>query len=352
MTIIPYIALHIYKPAAPFDPHSGVAISDDGRYDPFFFDGNLERFFSKVGILEFKEKLKFKTDEARKPATARRRKILRPIIKSVSEWLIDNSVVTPLSVRLLNSIESQDDSSDDDIARYHLSDLARILIVCDDCGVKFPPERGAAIREFAKQIAVLDEQEKLERADLIQEIKSLNTPLSFGWLYTEDALWVIEVTFWSFLGVIANTIIALILACRSDKYAPAEFVLVFPKIFMAPLLAVVVVALWSSGFSESKISYLNLPYFLVFSFLLGFGTEALYEKLRDLTALIVTPAATLSEKKVEEASRNVPYQYQTPDVKAGDLSPAHTLAEVEKNMSTAIKARLERSIVAHAAVND
>lgn len=358
VAVLPYWLLHLSLPAPRFDAATSVEISDDGRFAATFVDSSLERFFSKGSIAQFKQDLERKLQDLRKVALDRRRHNLKPILNSINSWLRDRSIIPQVgSVRTqptaqLQSFAEVNDVSDDALTRYRLSDLARTLEVCDDCGAKFAPERIPAVREFAKQIASLDDLEKKERGSVNKEVAGLNPPLSFGWLYVEGAMWIVEVTFWSFAGVVANTVIGLIISCRAARYSPSEFVLVFPKIFLAPLLALVFVALWSTGLTESKISYLNLPYFLVFSFLLGFGTEDLYGKLRELTALILTPSATLSKKKMDDAARSAPYQYQTPDVKPNALPAARNFKELQTSMSAVIKARLERAVVSRAAAND
>lgn len=340
--VIPYIALHLLYRPKPFDPISVVTIWADGTFKPSLQEAKLERFFSKLQIVEMDKRLNDKAAALSQRALEQRRDTLLPLAQLVQHSLREYGPPAVLG-------KDVSKIADAELLR---SNLAIFHDWLTNNLPNLPPEKQAVGRQAATMLVALNRYEEGLREKLIDEIRGLEPPLSFNWLFTEDGWWAFEVLMWSFLGVHANTVIALILACRRSQYSPSEFVLVFPKIILAPLVAFVFVAFWSTGMSESKINYLNLPYFLVFSFLLGFGTEGLYEKLRDLVALVVTPAATLDQRRVEEHSRNIPYRYQNPDLKTADLPAVKSLSLLEKQLGAVLKAKLERSVIAKAAVND
>ena len=58
--------------------------------------------------------------------------------------------------------------------------------------------------------------------------------------------------------------------------------LFIPRLFLAPLLSVVIIAFIASGESGYQINLQNLPAFLVFAFLMGFNSESLTRTIRDL----------------------------------------------------------------------
>ncbi len=342
LALVPYLLVHFIHKPTPFEPASAVQLSPDGTFKPFFLEGELERFFSKAQINDLEKRLGDKAAELSQRELERRRSVFLPAIQATKELLPGYN---PPGVLGRDTAKV----TDEDLLREDLSIL--IPWLTNNPG-RFAPENRALFQELAQQFIALDLAEERIREQLRAESAALKPPLPFGWLFTEGAWWTIEVLVWSFLGVLANSIIGLILACRRSAYAPSEFVLVIPKIFLAPLLAFVIIAFWSTGFSESKITYLSLPYFLVMSFLLGFVTEGLYEKLRDLANLVVTPAATVSEQKVQDATRDEPYRFQNPTVRPGDQPPPRTLDEVRDQLRSVVKARLERSVVARTAVNE
>jgi len=337
-----YVSIHLIHREKPFKAEDAVRIAEDGTFEPTFKEAVLQRFFSRQQIVEMEQRVREKAQSLSQSALEMRRDTLLPVIAVVQ---------STLGTRGRPGLLGQDAATvtDAELSRVRLGLLSAWLST-NVSGVV--PEQRPAIQQLVAEISLLDNLENETRKELRTELQELEPPLSFCWLYTECGWWLIEVLLWSFLGVQANTIIALIGACRESKYSPAEFVLFFPKILLAPLLALVVVAFWSSGLSESKISYLNLPYFLVFSFALGFVTEGIYEKLRELGRLVVTPSTTLSQAKLEEASRRTPYQYRTRNVMPADLPPANSFAELEKNISTVLKARAERAVVAATALNN
>jgi hypothetical protein len=341
LSLVPYIILHLSVKPTPFTPKDAVQIAGDGTFKPQFHEAKLERFFSRLQIVEIEKRISDKTMALSTAAVEQRRDILLPVIHLVETSL--TSLGPPAWLR-----KDATKITDEELKRVNLTALSTFLT---NNLQNISPENRQLATSVVTQVDYLNRTEEQLRQELRSEILGLEPPLSFCWLYVDCGWWAFEVILWSFLGVIANTVIALILACRKKEYSPAEFVLVFPKVFLAPLLAFIIVALWGTGLSESKINYLNLPYFLVFSFLLGFGTEALYEKLRDLVAVIVTPAAKLSEARLEEAGRKLPYAYQSPNVQPADLPAAKSLDQLEKDMSAVIKARLERAIVANTAIN-
>ena len=152
--------------------------------------------------------------------------------------------------------------------------------------------------------------------------------------------------------MLANTIIKLIGAMRGDKYQPREFCLIFPKSILAPVLAMVITALWASGLSDSKISFTNLPYLLVLFFLLGFATESLYDKIVGLSELIVTPTAKVAEAKLEAAAKASRYLFTTPLTTVDDLPAPKTLDDLATNLKTVAKSAFERGIVSQLSKNE
>ncbi|MDP2136738.1 MAG: hypothetical protein Q8J74_02685, partial [Candidatus Didemnitutus sp.] len=167
---------------------------------------------------------------------------------------------------------------------------------------------------------------------------------SFDWLKIEDAQWVWEVVAWTVFGFLANTLISLFKHCRERTYSADEFLLIFPKLVLAPLLSVVVVALWSSGISTAPINYLNLPVFLVFAFSLGFCTEQLYVAVKDITGWFISRFVKVSEDRVAELAKSVPYVFVNPPP-AASVPPPANLKQLRERIDSVAKAEFERGTV-------
>lgn len=336
LVIGPYIYLHSKHRPPGFEATTAIYITEDGTFRPQFSESKLEKFFSSKQIADMEKRITEKAALLSEAGLEARSGVIIPLIQTTKNYLSRYGPPVILTKDPEHITDEQLKRADLHVIKCWLTNNVDYLA----------PETKKFLTGPLNQIDCLEKNEEHVRAQLCAEITGLDTPLSFNWLFVDRGWWALEVMFWSFLGVYSNTLIALIQACRKGEYAPEEFILVFPKIVLAPLLAFVSVAVWSSGLSESKISYLNLPYLLVFSFLLGFGTESLYEKLRDMVSVLVSPSTTISQTKVEEASRKLPYQYQTQDLKPVDLPPAKNFDQLEKDLATVVKARAERIAVA------
>ena len=341
---MPYVIAHMipeWRPR-PFDPRGAVSLASDGTFRPNFQEGKLERFYSKQQIADLEKRISDKAAALSEPALAARRDVMVRAGRLTRGSLLGSQPPFFLA-------EDPGKLSDAQVLRANLRSAALWLT---NSLTGLPPEKRTDGALASGELIELFESEQNVRTGLREEISALDTPLSFGWLFIENGTWALEVLFWSFMGVHASSVIGLISACRRGEYSPSEFILLFPKILLAPLIAFVFVALWSTGISDSKISYLNLPYFLVFSFLLGFGTEGLYEKLRDLVALIVNPASTVSPQKLEDASRNASYAYRNPKAVPDSAAPPKTLGDLQKQLGAVLKGHLERSVITSIAIND
>jgi hypothetical protein len=336
-----YLVVHLIAPATSFDPREALQFEPGASLRPIYSMALLERFCSKASIAQISERLEQKRQFLSGSLLRQRRAALSPVMGLNQAALLWEG--TPPAILGL----SPDKATDEDFATADLGSMLLWLSNRVDT-LKEPGNR----RAFLTAIEGLKESAAREtryQDELLREMDGLLPNLSFGWLYTESGWWVFEVLFWSFAGVLANTIIGLILACRARTYNAEEFTLILPKIFLAPALAIVFVALWTTGFSEAQITYLNLPYFLVFSFLLGFATESLYTKLRDLVGLVVTPSATVSEPRLRAAAADVPYPWIHKLEEARARPAPASLQALEAKATAVALATAERATVAAAA---
>lgn len=331
LTLI-YFMIHLFRADQASPWQDAIFISDDGAFAVSYRDDVMSRFFSEGETRKLQERLRVKSTDARANALAERRQHLNGVI-----LLSSTSLSHRAPPGLLGMHGAQPKDSD-----Y----LALSLGVAKDWlnahRAEIEPGKQANLSDALASIERLLVREEATRERLKKEIEALAPPLSFHWLYHSRTGWLLEVVFWTWFGVLANTLIALILATRQERYSAEEFVLVLPKFILAPWLSVVVVALWASGFSDSEIAYLNLPWFLCLAFFLGFMTESLYAKLRDAAELIVGRASTVSVEKLKAAGRQETYRF-TENRPEG--APPRTLRELADKLHPAARAEMERSLV-------
>ena len=164
---------------------------------------------------------------------------------------------------------------------------------------------GAAEYErLQQQLELLAGQEASAVKDFYGGLDRLKPNISFDWLYHADAGWIIELIVWSIYGVLASALAWLIKQYRQGTYDANLFLLFIPRLFLAPLLSVVITAFIASGESGYQVNLQNLPAFLVFAFAMGFNSESLTRLIREIfnNLFFETPA---SEAKGAEGGGDV-----------------------------------------------
>jgi hypothetical protein len=333
--VVVYVLAHCFWSEPIYPWAKVVRISEDGFFRCMYRDDILERFFGVNKINEWKQRIDEKSLKVSQQALALRRERLMPIIELVRRGLSHRQPPGVLA-------DKAGTATDADYLSLNLPGARRWLKANRDA---LHQEKRARADQGDQLLLQQIRWEDEERGQLRAEVDALQPYLPFDWLYHEKWHWVVEVFFWCLAGVLANTFIVLIGVSRSGQYEVKEFLLLLPKAALAPILAIVVTAWWASGFSESKVNFLNLPYFLVFSFLLGFVTESLYSKIKELGNLIVTPAATASEAKLNAAAQREKYQFVHPAASLGNIPPAKNLGELKTQLRQVAKSGMERGLV-------
>ena len=100
-------------------------------------------------------------------------------------------------------------------------------------------------------------------------------------------------------------------ALKTKQYSPEKFFLFFPRLFIAPILSVVILALVAGGITDAGIDLANLSQFLIFSFLLGFNVENLTQVIRDVSNHLFSNLVNFQPKE----------EPQAPSVQPSDISP-------------------------------
>lgn len=345
-----YVLVQMFRPKTDMDFSKTVHVSGDGFFAVVYDDAELARFFAPEKIGEIKRTIDEKAERLRSQGLSRRRQLLighwafmRQRVSTVGApgWFANDPESRKAEAKTIMAVDSEKNVSDEDLKSTHVVSL-RAWIENQDSKIS-GRHREQYRGILAQQQALIDEEDGY-RALLVREINGLKPVLNFDWLYHEDAGWVLEVVVWSIIGAMCNTIAGLIMSCHKGKYDPCKFVQAFPKMLLAPVLAVVAIAVWSSGFSKSPITFLNLPYFLLTAFILGFSSTRVLALLRTTTNMVLA-GAELSEEKIFEAGKKSAYEPFNPYVARESLPKPRTLRDVASNAAAIAKHSVEAAVV-------
>ncbi len=320
------------------DLRNAVIVSPDGFCHLSYDDGELAKWFGQGEIDLFKSRLKEKAADIAHQNALERRQVLAPLRAFADRGL---SEVGPLQFLPTSGPDTDD-------APWNSVLLDETALWLKARGNTFVPEKQIEYQRYLEMLGrqAAREHERAER--LKREVQGLDSSLSFDWLQVENSKWILEVIAWTIFGVIANTTIGLVESARKGTYKADEFVLFLPKMFLAPVLSVVAIALWSSGFTTAPISFLNLPLFLVLSFSLGLVTEQVYTALRKAAQWLVARFVSIDEEKFAAAAKNLPYTFVNPKPApasaTGDAAPAN-LKQLAAALQTQASADVERGLV-------
>lgn len=316
-----------------------IEFTSDGTMTPLYKDAVFERWFGRGELQSLKNRINEKAQIEAQQNARERRDLLGPL-----QELAQRGLGTSGPIRVVTS--GGDQKTDVEWNSLQLPFVRDWLK--DNIKLLAPDKTVDATRLLAALEAQIErENERKER--LRSEVHVLDAALSFSWLLIDHSNWVWEVVAWTWFGVLANTLIALIHSSRDKNYKADEFVLVFPKLLLAPLLSVVCVALWSSGFTSAPVTFVNLPLFLVFSFSLGLVTEQLYDLLRSSARWLVERFLPIDQEKMAAAGRDEPYGFIHP--LPTPSAPPSNLKQLAEELRARANAEIERGIVTRLSPN-
>lgn len=173
---------------------------------------------------------------------------------------------------------------------------------------------------------------------------NLQPPLNFSWLYSDGVWWLVHLFYWTTMGVLLDALFRLNQAVAKKDYDPVQFAMTIPKLISAPFMSLLVVALWGAGFTESGITFVNLPYMMFVFFALGFASNRVTRLVRDATKGVLR-GFSLSEDKLRaqyDEARKYRQKYQV----NFDLHAAPTsLREVTRQVKAESMQKLEREAI-------
>jgi len=132
--------------------------------------------------------------------------------------------------------------------------------------------------------------------DVKARIRALEYDLDFQWLGSEGATWIVHLIVWSWLGLVANTLIGAMKALKENTYSGVIAVFFFPKLILSPLVAIPVIATIAYGITDVNLRLSNQPMFLLVAFSSGFASEGFNGLLQRAVNAILAAGRADSEK--------------------------------------------------------
>lgn len=344
-----YFFVDLFRPQPDRPWKNAITLSSIGYMELNYKDAVLRRFFAPEKIGELKDELDKKLAAKRSAAFGRRKNLILQVAGFAHEYLCTSSTPRILQQAMVGRdfasacgathLENASDKN------YQNADLVQLRDWLDSSSGQLRPGKQADEKYFAEG---LSDQLKLEKnivKEITSEVGSLEPPVSFLWLYHPGFGWIFEVVIWSILGVLSNSLIAVMRTAKKGGYDSRQFILFVPKLVLAPVLSILFVALWASGFTESKVEYLNLPYFLVMSFVLGFASERLTDILRR-TVNYVLSGMEVSPEKVERLAKGPDLLRLVRPADVNAVGPADTLGNAKRKASVLVTKIVEDHMLA------
>jgi len=165
----------------------------------------------------------------------------------------------------------------------------------------------AKFQEMFALVKLQHEREQHYLAQVEEYVNSMQVYMSFEWL--NRLPWIVQLIFWTWFGVLINNIVWLIRLTKSRKeeddlaFTSEVYVMLFPRLAIAPFISVIFLAMISSGIASFDISNLNnLPAFLVAAFFLGFMSESITLRIRQFFNKLLDSIETQKQPKLTLAN--------------------------------------------------
>lgn len=302
-------------------------------------EAKLERFFAPAEITALKKRLQVEVTAMRKGLFEKRRDLLSELGRFMADRLSQENYLSVLRQKDLT------------VSMVENADLGMVLDWVKLQNTKIAQEHIGSYYNFVGRLESQIESERRALGFLNSQVTSLEPPLSFFWLYHPDYGWTFELIFWSWFGLLTNMIVALMAAAKENKYNPRAFVMGFPKFYIAPFLSLTMAAVWMTGFSKSEIYYYNMPYFLLFSFIVGFSSERIPNIIRELSKRVLG-GMSWDDQKIKNLNKREAFVFSYQDLKLSDLPAAKTLSQAKAKAETLARAEARQSVIKTVAEGD
>ena len=332
-----------------------VMYRDSGFFDIYFNESALKKFYDIDRVNDFKKDILAQNEDI-KQEFARRRSYVIAHLRDYVDGVFGNDPPLHLPVIPLGQVSN-------DITSISLAWLLEQIDILDNLSVTelgipaVTPSTGVytptaqnkhalhRLGNIKKNVDILMREEMAAKEALKKRQSELDPQISFIWLYHPGNGWLVELVFWSLFGLYSCTLVNIVKKVSNKKYCAREFCMFFPRILLAPVMALIVVALISSGYSVQDQNLNNFPYFLMLAFFLGFNSESLNALIRDISNKILRPIA-FSSARLREANRTQPYipRYAEAGKYASGVT-ATTLQQLKQNIKAEVAANAEQTAV-------
>ncbi len=360
-----YIFVNIFRDIPEKPWKDAFVISPTGYLQLDVKDDILLRFFSPVRSKEIVQKLESAFNKRRDEALASRKNVLNEAGR-VARWI---SVARPAILsRAGISVVNPDAIQPATDLTYKMADLGMVEEWFVSNRSEYDYQQHGTSVEYV--IDSIGRQIKLEK-EVIQQLRldaiEKDYDLPFMWLYHEGYGWLFELVFWSVIGVLVNTLFSLSRATRSNlpeyktegaegvsPYSPTRFLLMFPQLCIAPVVALIVGAFVITGVTGVKFNLSNLPWFLIFAFVSGFASERMMGILQASINKLL-PRFGIVEQKIDDLygekarqdlrdymlSRQKPQNFDEFKAMLGDRAKSQMALEIVKQSAVSKSAALQ-----------
>ncbi len=171
---------------------------------------------------------------------------------------------------------------------------------------------------------------------------NIEPPINFDWLHSERLGWLVHLVFWTWVGVIADAITGLFKTLQTGTYSARLFALTVPKFILAPFMSLILVALWTAGFTESGITFVSMPFLLFAFFAMGFANNRVVRLIRDAIKGLFR-GFSLSEERLQ-AQYTQARKYRNQYTIGRKLDPPDSIDKLRTQLKMAAKEDFEQRI--------
>lgn len=309
-----YFFVHLFRDVDESPWRDAIQPSPVGYLEFKYDDDVLLRFFSPKKVDDIKKRLGDEITHERETAFEYRKRVINSAAQFIQTYE-QSKINPPVIFRLAGPAANRGDVTPATDRDYELTNLETLIGWLRNARIDMASEDLTRYQAELDSLIALDSAEQKIIADARARIAGLDYEFNFLWLYHEKSGWVFELVFWAIIGVLVNTLIALISLSRlkfsadlsaassaapsTNRYNAAEFLLFVPKVVLAPIVGLIVLALIVTGITETQITLSNLPMFLVFAFIAGFASERFTGLIRTAVNHLI-PKFEVSPDKIQE----------------------------------------------------
>ena len=332
----------------PWD--KALRVSEIGYMEPKFDDAELSRYFRQDRINEIERRIQDELREIKAVTLPKRINALNeaghfacgalsnmappPILALAGATmpLPNNPCVRFVNNRAPTSLD------------YQLADFAELIAWLESVRDHVHPEKLGRYYYTLNVLRGIDREEKKIIEGLRTDLRQIDTNASFSWLANNDQ-WVLELFFWSIIGVLVNSIAAVMSAIKDPEQAYHQdlLLLTFPKLLIAPVIAIVIVATIVYGLTDQEINLSHQPMLLFFAFISGFASERFSQLLRDGVNNFI-PGLRLTAEKIKGVV-GIPYRWRYQDYDVQSWPAPNGVISFRKKLEAAAQAVAEGETV-------